>query len=114
MFPGSADARAQMKMVLGHADPLPDSRSFEILDIWRSTSSGCPKAVIEVSVIAMGFELAMANRSERTMEYFIFKIYKVGCDKSVCLFRAREDCWLPTHAGWREILIPNSTLWWFP
>jgi hypothetical protein len=32
MLPISPEARAQMKIVLGHAALLPDSSSFEVLD----------------------------------------------------------------------------------
>lgn len=74
MLPGSPEARAQMKMVLGHAAPLPDSRSFEILDNWRSASSGPSNAVVTVSVTTTGFELAKAKRREAMTEYFIFEI----------------------------------------
>lgn len=72
-------------MVLGHAELLPDSSSFEVLDSWRSLSSGSARTAISGSATAIGEDLANAHKSERTSECFIVRTSDEGDREEICV-----------------------------
>lgn len=91
MLPGSVDARANMKMTLGHDELLPDSSSFRELD-WRasremSSASGAGIAIGEAKAIAVirermvkDFMVKVSERTRRLGSEFFIRSEDVDVD----------------------------------
>lgn len=73
IFPSSVEARAKMKITLGHAELLPDWSSSRVRPLWRTSISATRASTAISTGPSIGAAATRAAQREMTARNFIFE-----------------------------------------
>lgn len=77
MLPSSVDARAKMKITLGHAELLPDWSSSRVKPLWRTSRLPTPASTATSTRGSTGAAATRAAQREMMARSFILAILAV-------------------------------------